>query len=125
MNTLEKEKLIVSWISLNKAEQGSDDYERNFWAFGKLYDLTKNDPSLCLDIVLSILDRESSRKIISNLAAGPVEDLLVYHGARFIEKIEELANKNAAFRDLLGGVWKSDMSDDIWKRVQAVSGPTW
>jgi hypothetical protein len=93
MNALEKEKLIVSWISFHKTEKGSDVYERNLWAIEKLNDLAEEDPGLCLEIVLLILDRDKDSKLVGSLAAGPVEDLLVFHGHEFIRKIEELAKK--------------------------------
>ena len=125
MNALEKEKLIVSWISFHKTEKDSDVYKRNLWAFEKLNGLAEGDSDLCLDIVLSILDRDDDKQVIGSLAAGPVEDLLVVHGNDVVEKIEELASENAAFRHMLGGVWQNEMSDDIWERVRAVSGEKW
>ena len=54
------------------------------------------------------------------LAAGPLEDLLSQRGPIFIDRVEAEARANDKFAYLLGGVWKFEMSDDIWSRVQAV-----
>ena len=53
------------------------------------------------------------------LAAGPLEDLLSYHGPAFIERVEREAALNPQFASLLGGVWQFEMADEIWARVQA------
>jgi hypothetical protein len=54
------------------------------------------------------------------LAAGALEDLLSWHGEAFIERVEIQARESAAFARLLGGVWRFEMSDDVWQRVQQV-----
>ena len=55
-----------------------------------------------------------------NLSAGPLEDLLVYHGHEVIDRVESEARSNPKFASLLGGVWKNAMADDIWRRIQGV-----
>jgi len=67
-----------------------------------------------------VLDKEPSPKILESLAAGPLEDLLARHGATVIGRVEGEAKSNPAFATVLGGVWQSTMSDEIWERVQAV-----
>ena len=54
------------------------------------------------------------------LAAGPVEDLLSLHGPSFIDRVETEAQANPNFASLLGGVWRLNMTDEVWVRVQAV-----
>ncbi len=54
------------------------------------------------------------------LSAGAVENLLGYHGEQFIERVEAEARTNPKFASLLGGVWQSSMSDELYSRVQAV-----
>jgi len=49
-----------------------------------------------------------------------IEDLLSMHGDKFIDRIEAEARTDPSFAKLLGGVWKSQMSDQLWERVQAV-----
>ena len=54
------------------------------------------------------------------LAAGPLEELLAYHGQQFIERVEAEAKANPKFAWLLGGVWQFTMTEEVWARVQAV-----
>ena len=54
------------------------------------------------------------------LSAGPLEDLLAYHGHLIIDRVEAEARRKPLFAKLLGGVWQNIMPDDIWTRVQAV-----
>jgi len=52
------------------------------------------------------------------LAAGPLEVLIEYHGPNFIDRIEERAKSDAAFREVLWGVWPSS-SSPVASRVEA------
>jgi len=60
-----------------------------------------------------------SENVISNLAAGPLEDLLGYYGERYINEVEELARKDPKFKELQGGVWQHLMPSTIWEREYA------
>ncbi len=74
------------------------------------------------EAVLRLMQRELSEQQITLLAAGPVEDLLAHHGARFIDRIEAEAQRSPAFAQLLGGVWQNTIPSDIWQRVEAARG---
>jgi len=78
----------------------------------------------CWAAILTILAKEPPDPVIEMLAAGPLEDLIEYAGARYIDRIETEARRNPAFRSLLGGVWKSS-SPEIWGRVEAARGEAW
>ena len=121
VNELDREKLIRAWIALQEVEEESAFYERNLWAAEKLWEFSQDNPELCWELILEILHREPSDKVLGSLAAGPLEDLLVTHGSEFIEKVERQASQDKRFRGLLSGVWKNEMSDDVWDRVQAVA----
>jgi hypothetical protein len=73
----------------------------------------------------AIRDLDGSDLILSNLAAGPVEDILVLHGEEFIGRVEVWSRRDPQFRKLLGAVWQNDMTDEVWRRLQAVAGPAW
>lgn len=119
MNTDEKTKLVAGWIELQPTERGSESYEALFWSHEQLSELTRNDPESALEIILAILLTNDPDVILANLAAGPLEDLLVHHGPTFIDRVESEASQNPKFRHLLGGVWQNAMTDEIWNRVQA------
>jgi chorismate synthase len=68
---------------------------------------------------------KSNDDALGLLAAGPLEDLIADHGARFIDRIEDLARRDIDFARLLGGVWQSSTPDDIWRRIEAVRHHVW
>jgi hypothetical protein len=71
-----------------------------------------------------VLARKPSDAVLGSLAAGPLEDLIRYRGPTFIDRIEDGARRNTAFRALFGGVWGSS-TPDVWNRVRpAATGST-
>ena len=111
-------------LSENGGENGRA-FEIRDRAFSKLVDLVLDEPEEAWEIVLEILRNGHHPRVLEALAAGPLEDLLSKHGPTFIERFEEQAKQDPQFKDLLGGVWKHTMRDDIWERLQKVTGPQW
>jgi hypothetical protein len=70
--------------------------------------------------ILAIHRLDHSPKMQQILSAGLVEDLLSTYGDRFIARIEREAKLDPTFAQTLGGVWKNEMSDENWQRLQAV-----
>jgi uncharacterized protein DUF6869 len=90
------------------------------WASRRLSELSRTEPSAVLGLIQAIQRRNPSDRVLANLAAGPLEDLLVYKGPEVIDQLETLARSDAAFRSLLAGVWRNRIREDVWKRVQAL-----
>jgi hypothetical protein len=63
-------------------------------------------------------------RLPARLAAGPLEDLIHYHGPEIIAEMEVRSRCNPEFRHLLGGVWESG-TPEIWTRIQKVQGKVW
>ncbi len=80
------------------------------------------DPEAAWQAVLRIMEQELSDEQLSLLAAGPIEDLLCGHGAQFIDRIEAEAKRSPAFAHVLGGVWRRDIPQEIWQRVESARG---
>ena len=98
----------------NEQKEGSDD----FWASERFMDSDIQFSELHWSVILLITNKTEDRKVLGNLAAGPLEDLIANHGSLFIERIETESRKNPRFRCLLGGVWRSD-PPEIWSRIEA------
>lgn len=113
--------IAKAWVAMHKAEKGSEARDANFWAYMLLDDLRDSDLERCWKIINEIKRIDDSDFMLSNLAAGPIEDLLVNSGSIFIERIEACAKVDERFRTMLGMVWKNDMPDDIWERVERAS----
>ena len=116
------EKLANAWIDLHKNQDEMSEFDPNFWAFEELGDYTNDDPKKAWTTILKILSIDSSDVILSNVAAGPLEDLLAFHGEDWISSVENEASKNTVFKTALLGIYQNEMSDDVWDRLQIAAG---
>jgi hypothetical protein len=92
---------------------------------GAMYDASTEEPETAWQVILEILKRELTDDQRALLAAGLMEDLLVWHGAAFIERVEEEAKANTRFNHLLGGVWRRGMPVEIWERIEKARKEVW
>lgn len=120
MNREELATLAEDWIRNQVAAKGSAESEGTWYAVQMAFDLADDDPETLWRLILAILSKDQSNKVLENLSAGPMEDLLVKHGTLVITRVEQQAKADPAFARLLGGVWKNRMSGDIWDRVLKV-----
>ena len=61
---------------------------------------------------------------LGHIAAGPIEHLLGKHGDDYIDRVEQMSASNPQFRQMMLGVWRYMMNDDVWDRVQAIQAAT-
>lgn len=109
---------IAFQLDASKPTDGHPDW----WAVKKFMD--EADTEDCWNAILVVLSKEPPDAVLGVLAAGPLEDLIHFAGSQFIDRIETEARRNPAFRDLLGGVWKSG-TPDVWARVESARGEPW
>ena len=119
--------MISDWIQNCYEARENEDLEPSkelIWASSELFDAVLHDPDSAWQLILDIIKKDSSEMILSDVGAGPLEDLLSYHAERFIDRVEAEARTNQAFRTALSGVWQSDIPGAIWARIgAAVGGP--
>lgn len=121
----DSQQIAAAWVKLHSAPEESPEREGLFWAYSRVCDLIQDDPEEGWEIIEIIRRLDESDLILSNLAAGPLEDLLVAHGGKFIDRIEVMAKDDQQLRKLLGATWQNDMSDALWARIRAVAAPSW
>ena len=92
-----------------------------FWAVAMLAELAYNEPDTAWLLILELIRQPLSDDAFGCLAVGPLKDLIEYHGPAVVERIEDEARSNRAFRRLLGGVWLAS-TPDVWARVERVRG---
>jgi len=92
---------------------------------GTMYDACTEDPEIAWQAILEILQRDLTDDERALLAAGPVEDLLVWHGGAFIDRIEAEAKRNPRFNHLLRGVWRREMPHEVWERIEKARKEIW
>jgi hypothetical protein len=90
-----------------------------------MFEACTERPEVAWLTILEISRRELTEDEESWLAAGPLETLLAWHGSEFIDRVESEATNNSKFNYLLGGVWRQDMPDEIWDRVQKARKTVW
>ena len=126
MDEPELNRVVDAWIAGHEAENGTPEYERNWWAISQVMDWALDGEADRLWVfILSTYNRNISERVVSVLAAGPLEDLLAKHGSTYIDRVEQLAKDDEKFNSLLGGVWQNTMTDEVWKRVQAARKEIW
>lgn len=125
MNDKGRLELAHAWIAHTREFRETRDRTEHGWAAEKIWDMERDEPESLWTIILLIHSTApEDPAVLENLSAGPVEMLLVHHGDKMIDVVEAEARRNPAFANLLGGVWKNRMTDEIWARVQAISDHT-
>ena len=119
---IENRSIAQEWIDMHRAERSSPQREALSWAYDLLERLRDSDTERYWLILGDILSIDHSDEAIANLAAGPLEDLLVYHGEAFIDRVEKSSREDIVFKRMLGMVWRNDIPEPIWLRVQRASG---
>jgi hypothetical protein len=120
MNTKERQRLVSSWLLLQRVPEAGAPREDLRWVVEKVWDLCDDAPNEAFEFILAVLDQDSSAPTMAVLSAGPLEALLRRHGPRIINRVERRARRDANFTRLLGHVWKDTLSNQIWMRVQSV-----
>lgn len=110
-------KLVASWIEYHRQENGKPDL---YWAWEELDNMVQTRPEQAWQYILEIVNGCSNERVLSNLAAGPLENLLVFHGADFIDQLEITARKKPRFVPIVKGVWQNSMPPSIWEAVHRI-----
>ena len=113
-------EVAQAWIEMWSYEVNDPERDKFDWVVDFEYEVTHEKPELGLRLILEVLEKDKSNHILEVLSAGPLEDLLAYHGEKIIEVIENEARRNKQFAKLLGGVWQNAMPNHVWERVQKV-----
>lgn len=119
------QQLLDAYLELGALPEKSARREQLFWAFEEICDLVRKDPERLWRLIVAASKRKLEPEVAAFFAAGAVEDLLVEHGARFIDAVEKEARVNPAFNSLLGGVWLSGVEPSVKVRVEAVRLEVW
>ena len=97
-------------------------HEQCFWAWDELQRIRDEEGcDATWSYVVAIVE-QGSDEARGQLGAGIVEDLLRDHGPAIIERVEAAAAASRDFRYCLSHVWRGDMPDDLWARVEAARG---
>ena len=103
--------------------------DADFWAWDAVMERIRGERATADDawaLVRAIVTRvpTDDAALIEYVAAGPVEDLVIVHGAALVDRIEAEAAASPHFRAHLAGVWlvDDDLQPDVLARIVAASG---
>lgn len=114
---LEEWLLWAKWVSNPNCQEREG---QDLIGFDEFDWVVREHPEYAWQVILAALEDPRLEPFLGILAAGPLEDILSYHGEAFIERVQAEAMANPRFAWLLGGVWQFLMPEKIWLCVQAV-----
>jgi hypothetical protein len=95
--------LVEDWIGYYV--DGAKSTDSRFAAWERVDELVRSDSEAGLELVRRLAQAAPDDLVLSNVAAGPLEDLLTKHGEAVLDHVEELARRDPNFRRCLTGVW--------------------
>jgi len=108
---------IDAWIIATESRG-----KKNQWTLSEIDDwIADREFKRLWSFVQKTYSKNVSDDVLNSLAAGPLEDLLVYAGEEFIEEIELLAKTDLKLKQLLRGVWQNSMKDSVWQAIVRIS----
>lgn len=116
MSVLTDDDLVLISGYLTNHATGDESY---FWAFTAINELVFQDPERLWLLTREMIQRTTDEEALAYIAAGPLEDILAYHGNEFIERVETQARRDPNFRKALCGVWGNSRFPHIYGRVHA------
>ena len=98
-----------------EADAGPDG-DNPWW---RLSEQSWEDPIGALDVVLAICDLTDDVEILAVVGAGAIEDLLIEHPTKTLERILAEARRTPNFRTAFRCVWTSRMAPSVKAHVDA------
>ncbi|WP_159094571.1 DUF6869 domain-containing protein [Stenotrophomonas sp. YAU14D1_LEIMI4_1] len=111
-------KIAEEWVHFTGLAVDSQERDSLVRVLDEVDDIIRLSPSGGWMFIEAVRRMNVDASLLSNLAAGPLEDYLIVHGDAEILRLENLAKQDRSLRELLGQTWKNSMSDEVWRRVQ-------
>lgn len=116
MTAIGVEELARAWVAAQSNYDRRIVTQKDWSVIFIVQRLANVQPEILWMFVLCALAQKPNESILGILAASPLEDLIRYHGADFIDRIARKAAGNPSFAALLPKVWLSASDDAITKR---------
>ena len=73
-----------------------------------------------LDAVIQLIKESDDDETLSYIAAGPLENLLVFNGSKVIDRLTKNADFDERIQLVLSGVWLDENEDDFYHSWRAL-----
>lgn len=101
MKALDIENIATYWIRMHHSEANSEEYRARFWSLETwMLSVARAQPTH-LGVLFYDIQKHPGELILSNLAAGPLEDLLVNHGRLALTWIDQYCTNERKFVEVL------------------------
>ena len=117
MSRNEIQSLATAWIEQCRSRRQEWTTEMEL-----IDDAVRNRPDEAWELILELIMQSPDEHVLSNIAAGPLEDLLSLHGDAIIDRVELGAERNLQFRRCLQMVWgENRISRPVFERLVRAS----
>jgi hypothetical protein len=98
--------------------------EEDPYIFPTVLELCTNDLEKGTEVTLALIAASNNEAELCYVAAGPVEDLLKWHGTRAIPALEAAADQSEKVRQALAAVWLNETHEAFceWRRLLSKYG---
>jgi hypothetical protein len=111
------------YIARRQIRAAPDDLGENSERIGEM---VERNPERLWPLLVALIERSPSDEARMFVAAGPLEDLVNWHGERFLDRPEHEAIQNRSFHSALRGIWGWEkFPDPVRDRLFAVLTPEW
>jgi hypothetical protein len=118
--TMDLETLSNEWIAAESIELKAG--KELHWSIEYVMNLSFEDKYEELwSFIKYTYPKLCSGKVSGIFSAAPLEDFLSGAGDKYFEEISFLARTDNRFKNLLKGVWQSEMSDEFWQKICKLS----
>lgn len=117
----EERILVEAWMDFCSSKDKPSEEHRNYWAYETIDRLCDEEPEKCLALIIAICSSTNNEFILANVAAGPLEDLLVRNGDRVLDQLELWAQQDHKNRSVLASVWRNNIDDELWASVSRMT----
>jgi CO dehydrogenase/acetyl-CoA synthase beta subunit len=119
------ETLASEWLTNLGKKNGFPNSDDSLIAFDKINEIVMTDPDKAWEFILvAIKMYQDNDDYTGQIAAGPLEDALGYHGEKLIDRIENEAKTNKTLVNMLRGIYQFKTNQEIWTRVQNIARPS-
>lgn len=115
-------RVAQAWIKMSQSLrlQAPNENDANFWAAMLMQECVWHRPEEAWILIDAIRQTTDEPKVLEHLAARHLEDLLVKHGDKFIDRFESLAKQDKDFQHMLGWVWLDSVPEEVGELVKVI-----
>jgi hypothetical protein len=114
MNNQNQQNLIEAYFENYRRLIEGKSQDDTIWILDLVDKLIHDEPDKALEFIVNLINMSKDTAMLAFVAAGPLEELLVYNGTAVIEKLKIVADTSDNIQLALSGVWLDEEEDEIY-----------